>query len=522
MRSAVLTILLVLVLSGSSVDSAQEEGELVVGIVLDENLNALSISDHEGNGIRGLARIFQSFGADVRGINLQSPIDDAIDVVVLVRPHRPLNRSQIARLWLHVEQGKHLLLALDPPNYADVGISERSGRGISRLLEYDYGIGLQDNLLVENWFTTDSIDPIEGSQLMVYAEDMVAHPIIDPLLEHQLPVHIWGGRSLDIEPFVPDAEASPLIYTETAYGESSNNPDTLTLNISEDFQGRLLVGAVGENSASGGRLVILGDSEMLQDAYGLSLITGSTNPHFAGNTLLTQRMVAWLLGVPEAEWPVLSNAYTQLVIDGYSDDWTDNNKVEALINDQFLYLLIETNEAPDPQLQVGIALSNGPETQPFVRIDAQNGAFVSGADTPVLDAAIAIAEVIEVRLPLRLFERNGGISSVCLFNPQAPETPLQCFEDIALVDTGQFDPIPVRVKQGPLATIVTNGPANLLAEPKGNAPIMGVVQTGAIFAAAGRTEDADWVWLENGRFGGWLEAFLVELTIDIEMLPVIE
>jgi hypothetical protein len=51
-------------------------------------------------------------------------------------------------------------------------------------------------------------------------------------------------------------------------------------------------------------MVLLGDSEMLENGYGLSQNSETNAPQYPGNFLFAQRLAAWLLDLPAAEWPV--------------------------------------------------------------------------------------------------------------------------------------------------------------------------------------------------------------------------
>jgi hypothetical protein len=372
----ILLVLATLALVAGGLSQAQDQPTPVVGFVSDRDLQPALLTDTGANGLSRLGAIFHAYGAQTRFIELDEPIPEEVTILVLARPRRALSPAAVARLWLHLERGNHLLLALDPNAYQGVN-TERSGSGIDTLLTLEYGLSLENTLLIEDWFSADSLGQLIDGWTLLQAEDIVTHPIVEPLLTYDLPVWLWGGRSLRVDAFGPDSTAAPLLYTGSAYGETSTalfratDPNPMIPHIGRDTMRRLLIGGVGSNSATGSRVALLGDGEMLLNIYGLTrLSANSPLPRYPGNDLLTRRLAAWLLGLPEDEWPTLPDGFTRIELDGRLDDWDDSaaitpnsifdpappayniRQVRAFYNDVFVYLLVETVATPEQNAQL--------------------------------------------------------------------------------------------------------------------------------------------------------------------------
>ena len=423
-RIVVFSLLLTFLIAVSSVQGQEQP---LVGFVVTNTLNTASLSDPGPDGLTTLAQAFARQGARPQILRLDEPIADEVQVVVLVGPTRTLSMSNLAYLWEYLTRGHNLLLALDPNGYQRVG-TERSTGGLNQLLRLEYGTQFDDNLLIQPWFLKAGLDDLRTNQIAALPDSFVPHPILEPLANFQLPVHIWGGRSVQVEPFGPDlSSAYPLIFVETAYGETSNrlfvpeDADPLEFDIASDAQGRLLLGGIGVNEVMGSRVAVLGDSEMLQNGFGLARLPGTETPRYPGNQVLTDRLVAWLLERPEDDWPALPNGFTWLQIDGDPGDWDPGlpavtnaspetaspgyaiERVVATRNDAYVYLLIETTQPSAPLTEVAIVANNNEQM-----IDLQLSATAVMASTesePLPDGALAVGEVIEVRLP----ERGGGL-----------------------------------------------------------------------------------------------------------------
>jgi hypothetical protein len=76
------------------------------------------------------------------------------------------------------------------------------------------------------------------------------------------------------------------------------------LNIGDDPQGRLVLGTVATHNVTGSRVAIIGDSEIFQSGFGLDeMFRPRRIQTFPGDYIFVQRLLAWLMELPEDAWP---------------------------------------------------------------------------------------------------------------------------------------------------------------------------------------------------------------------------
>jgi hypothetical protein len=196
------------------------QDQTLVVMVLNPDIQTNSPFDDGPDGISRLEGIFQQLGAQTQVINLIEAIPIDADVVVIVGPRQPLSIVALARIWLHLVHGHHLLLALDPPGYANT-LTETSNSSLLNIITNGYGLITLDGFLAEPWFTKDSASILSGTYMRTYP-DVVPHSVVEPLIKYGLPVQVWGARPVRIEPIGIDSHAVPLLETSTAYAETSS------------------------------------------------------------------------------------------------------------------------------------------------------------------------------------------------------------------------------------------------------------------------------------------------------------
>jgi hypothetical protein len=518
---------------------AQDAAPIQVAFIENRQLRTTSITDPGEDGITRLAEIFRALGAETQFLRLDEPIPTETDLVVMVRPSRRLSPVQNIRLWQHLQRGKHLLLALDPDHMAGIQAT-MAGSGLNNLLLLEYGLGVQNSTLIEPWLSLDQLASLARLWSRAQIEDHGVHPVIAPLQRYDLPLQTWGAASIKLEPLGLDSLARPLFFTETPYGETSadalrqtgDNPPPLVLNIGEDLQGRLLVGGLAVNYRSGSRLALLGDSEMLQNLYGLAYETSGSNiPRFPGNRILAERLAAWLMGLPEEAWPPLPGGITWLALDGAADDWeeigaqvddalldapaNDIQSARAFQNDQYVYILLQAfNITPDLRLEFtaqdfSIARQVIYEQGGFYSLEAESGR------SQLPDAGIALGDYIEIRLPRRALGSATAFSRICVGLDNA-----DCIEDPLTIQTAStLDPVPVRPLNVPLASVANS--ANLRLGPATNTRVQVTLPPRTQLTPLGRDSSGEWILLRNGRWQGWINIPLLNMNIEAERLPVI-
>ncbi len=556
----VLSLVLFVIVPAIPGYAQDQQGPLVV-FIEDSRLKAASTLDPGPDGVTRLEQMFRDQGARTRWLGLQYPLPDDAQVVVLVRPLATLNIGEIARLWTHVVRGNNLLITLDPNNLktmrgegSSATKTETASSGLVGLLAGFFGIDLQNNLLVQPWFTIDSLVDQTTTYFPSYSENVVQHPVFDPLASFGLPVLVWGARSMTVFPLVPGMNAVPLLYTESGYGETNSNvfktgdkAAPLELNIGTDTIGHQFIGALSENTRLKSRVVLLGDSESLLNEYGL-VTDQNGDPLHLGNYVLAQRMVAWLLERPVEDWPALPGGYTWLALDGDAGEWAeltplitdgtadafvdryDITNVRAFRDDGYLYLLVETTEPPNPAVRVTLGIENTFDGKTDVTLSLTSAAtdIVFPGDEariPVPDGAMAVGRVIELRVPLRVVTTGALINELCLSDSRTDVSaaPVDCIQTLPLVVpvARTRTPLPVAFPPGPRVLVRTTGTVNLRSGPGEDYTVLDVLSNGVEFAATGRNAAGDWVQVENALFTGWIADFLVTPNITITDLSVV-
>jgi hypothetical protein len=357
---------------------------------------------------------------------------------------------------------------------------------------------------------------------------------------------MWGARALLSEQLGVTGRALPLLNVDgfaetTTQVFRATDPAALEVNIGSDPQGSLVVGAVSQNDSIGVRIAVLGDSESIMNGFGL-VGNPALNP---GNLILAQQLAAWLLELPEESWLPLPAEFTWLQIDGSSSDWTEiapttpgpNNdagvaslnirEVRAFKDQDFLYLLIDTLERPDPNVQLEIESDLDVDGVTDVRIvvDTQT-AFVSnqdGSELTIPDARVAVGESIEVRLPLRIIGISSRIPILCLKSSIELTSPIvNCMgASISVGNASTEAPQQLPVLDGLNVTVTSDIPVNVRAEPSMTANVLGQIDGGNIFKATGRNQAGDWIFVQNARYSGWIASFLLIANGDLQSLPIV-
>ena len=548
-RFHVVLILSVLVIV--STVQAQNADRPLVLFVEGRDIATSSITNIGAAGASNLHQMLIDLGVNVQRITLNEAIPEEADLVVLLGPLRRLYPAQVARLWVYLHQGGNLLLAVDPDNQNLETVNVRNqirSSGLTALLDRAYGILIGDTFVADRWFTSSSIANFNSTYMPVYP-DAVAHDILAPLVDYDLPVWTWGARHLRVEPFGINGSAIPLLYTETAYAESNQDvfpdvrsdeeivPTALEMNPGEDINGRLNVAALGENRFTGSRVLVLGDSEMLQNGYGL-LMDGSI-PRFPGNYVFAQRIFTWLLNT---DWLPLPQGLNWIKIDGERSDWqttsarasdrdtspvsasVDIQQIHTFVDDRFLYLFIESAEPPsrDVTAQLQFDVNNNGEIDRTISVSADS-VQVSGTNGDLLDAgapSVAYGQGIELRIPYRIVPPQQSLDGVCLSLSEEEVDCLTQIIDIPLVTSRAVnDP---DLEDYLVVTVDSINRVNLRGSPGTSQPPTTTLAKGTLLAALGRTEAGDWIYVENARESGWIAASLLLPNGDLMLLPIME
>lgn len=553
MRILVLMSLLLPLLVGvaGQAQTNTAKGPLVV-FVEESSLQMASVTDSGPDGLTRLAEVFTRLGARTTWQRLRAPLPADTAVVVLVRPRRPLPVDYLARLWEIVGSGKNLLLAVEPQGLLGAS-TEAASRGLGRLINLDEGLSIDSGILIEPWFTNKSFSELFGVFSYGYA-DAGTSAITEPLRHYQLPVALWGARPLTVDALGAESQAWSLVsalpqYVETAtniFPRSSDPGQPYQLDLDQDRQGWVSVVGIGENRVVGSRVALLGDGEIVQNGYGLA-VSSENVPLFAADYILTERLAAWLLGLPEDQYPALPGGLTWIALDGDASDWPDGipitsddptdvsilslniQQARAIRNNNYLYIDIDTVAPANPDAQIDIELDTLGAGRADTVVSIQPGQALAQRGTaaaePVADASIGIGTGIELRLPLRVAGIAPHIVSLCLSSARAlafPQAP-DCVANVEIAGINQLDPAPLPASGAPLLAIKGDGRnrINLRSAPDDKADVITTVPSGSVFTAVGVSANGEWVKLENTVYSGWVARSVLFAPANLDGLPIL-
>lgn len=529
---------------------AQDQPQPLVLFVVDDDLETASVIDPGPDGLTRLDEIFRDLGAQTSYIRLNEPIPDKADLVVIVRPWQSISSAYLGRLWVYMSHGGNVLLAIDPVGHVGSKTDDEQS-GLVQIIETDFGVRLQDTFIFQPWFTRQSITTQRTSFSWTYPPETALNPVVEPLVTYELPVQVWGARSLTVDPIGPGSQASPLLYSRSGYAESNKDvfeqgdaAAPFEINLGEDFLGNLPVAAIAENTGLGSRIAVLGDSEIVQNDFGLALAPNSQIPIHVGNYILVERLAAWLLELPAEAWPSLPSGYNWLAVDGSPQDWSDSvptdddpsgdtadryydiEQVRVFRDDNFLYVTIRTTEPPPPAARLTLSFMASGDAEATNVFATTEGTMINGS--PVVDARMALGEVLEFKLPLRIISDDSMISQICLSDSAADTSaePSDCLDQSidAIPEIDAMAPNDSQFPPGPLVSVFTTsagGYVNLRTKPDTLSDTLVQIPHGKVLTAIGRDETGEWILVQTARYTGWLASFLILPGGDLTALPVV-
>lgn len=541
-RLALMLVVLLLAVAPLQAQEEAAEGPLVV-FIEGRALNSAIISNRGRIGASALADIFRGLGARVQQLEPTSPIPPDAQVAVLVRPLRTLRPANVARLWAHLNRGGSVLLAFDPENFflGSENVSTRLDRsGLPELLAESYGIQVGNGMMIAPAFTSTTISELSTTYSLLFA-DRIPNPVTEPLRATGVPVWIWGARPMLAFGLGMDSRSFPLLSSDDGYAESDPAifsssretdppPVSFAFDSPNDLVGRISFAAMSENRMTGGRVIILGDTEMLLNSYGLLQL--NNRPALVGNYVFAQRAAAWLLRLPEDDWPSLPPDFTWLAIDGQADDWltydtilnvtaanfVGRGELRAVTDDQYLYLAAWPLTSDDDTLtltfdnnldrQIDTTVIAGPEG-----VTLENAGQTSRLD----DASLAQGRVIELRLPLRYLPANSVLGTVYIGTADDPRAG-DLTTEVKQINT--IAPSGLSSRPSMLVTLVSDDRVNLRSGPGTTYPALAQIEGGTVFEALARSADAEWILVENARYRGWIAQFLLLPNGSLRQLPV--
>ena len=262
--------------------------------------------DREVDGISRFSGFLEELGAQQFTLTWGSGIPAETDLMIIPGPLVDLSPDQVARLWLYMNNGGHVMLvadALDIRRREVAGASRSLGatRGLFELVYPDFGMRAQNDVVM----LAESVDG--GEQFSLAGETVninAEHPITSGLTG---PLYFSDARSLGLDVNTANIVLTPLVFTSSAYyGETGytafiQDGTPLELTTDDTPRGELPLVASMENGETGARLVMIGDIDMLQNGGGFqSLPSYSANFVYPDNIRLAVNAVMWLLDTEPA------------------------------------------------------------------------------------------------------------------------------------------------------------------------------------------------------------------------------
>lgn len=183
----------------------------------------------------------------------ENRIPEDADLVVIAGPLQPVTSTEVNLLRGYLNNGGSLMVMQDPLVLTDFGDKPDP---LADMLVEDWGITLNNDVV----FDLESADPY----VAVGAYYDSVHPVTRKM--NALVTFFPLTRSVNVVTTMEDVQAAQLIQTtERSWGESDlSNPG---FDEGVETPGPLVLVASGENTSTGGRLVVFGTSQFAADQY---------------------------------------------------------------------------------------------------------------------------------------------------------------------------------------------------------------------------------------------------------------
>jgi ABC-type uncharacterized transport system involved in gliding motility auxiliary subunit len=212
------------------------------------------------------SQTFESKSYTVNTLNLLATDEIPADAraVIIAGPQKPLTSDEVELLKKYVDGGGSLVVMEDPTIGTEFG---DSADPLASYLERDWGITLNNDVI---------FDLATQEALNAVSTYFGPHPITENFSENYS-VIMPQARSITVaEPAPEGVTVTPLILTsENSWGETgldAESTEQFQYDEGLDTLGPLVMAAAGEDSASGGRVVVFGNSlfasDQIFDVYG--------------------------------------------------------------------------------------------------------------------------------------------------------------------------------------------------------------------------------------------------------------
>jgi ABC-type uncharacterized transport system involved in gliding motility auxiliary subunit len=210
--------------------------------------------------------ILESKNYTVKSLNLlaENQIPEDASLIVIAGPLQPVSEEEVNLLEEYLAAGGSLIVMEDPTALTEFG---DSADPLAEMLAQDWGITFNNDIVI------DLNSPQPTTAAAAYYDS--AHPVTVNM--NNLVAFFPFTRSFTLEGSSEAATLTPLVQTnERSWGETDFT--SLTQGGAEvgmdptEVQGPLTLAVAGENSTTGGRVVVFGTSnfavDQIFDAYG--------------------------------------------------------------------------------------------------------------------------------------------------------------------------------------------------------------------------------------------------------------
>lgn len=235
------------------------------------------ISKPGDDGLTSAIAILENKNYIVRMLNLQAENEIPVDAssIIITGPTRPFTESEVLLLSAYLENGGALLVFEQSIFESIPGLSS------DPLLEYlsnAWGVAFNDDLVIDptSPYPDVAISSRYGDHIIT--ENLIGTNTVFPV-----------SRSLTLSSVSPDISQTPLVFTvDRAWGETdvtSLEEGMVEYQAGIDTPGPITIAAVLENSSTGGKLIVVGDSSFATNGY-----------FYYGNADLFTNSLDWVAG----------------------------------------------------------------------------------------------------------------------------------------------------------------------------------------------------------------------------------
>jgi len=208
----------------------------------------------------------ESKNYSVKTLNLlvENQVPEDASVIVIAGPQKPVSENEVKLLKDYLANGGSLIVMEDPSALTQFGEEKDP---LAEMLARDWGITFDNDIVI------DLNSPQPTTATAAYYDS--THPVTVNM--NNLVAFFPFTRSLTITDSTEEETLTPLVQTnERSWGETDFQ--SLTQGGSQvgmdanEIQGPLILAAAGENSTTGGRVIVFGTSgfavDQIFDAYG--------------------------------------------------------------------------------------------------------------------------------------------------------------------------------------------------------------------------------------------------------------